>query len=127
MDWQNLMRQLTPLRRQWDLAVLSNLTDSGDGTRPADLIKAINKQASDGRQISWGVLENRLRRLEATGYIARQEIQNRPRETRYWLLPRARHLIAALDLLETWLAQDEPGNGYSQPPAEGTGAARTRP
>lgn len=126
MDWQNLMSQLTPLRRQWDLAVLSNLTADGEGTRPADLIKAINAQARDGRHISWGVLENTLRRLEASGYIARQEMRNRPRETRYWLLPQAGHLIAVLDLLEAWLAQDEPGDGYSQPPAQGPQAARTR-
>lgn len=120
MDWQNLMRQLAPLRRQWDLAVLSNLTDSGEGTRPADLIKAINEQARNGRRISWKVLEETLRLLEATGYVSRQEIQNRPRETRYWLLPQASDLIAALEMLETWLAQDQ------QPPVEGTGAARAR-
>lgn len=111
VDWQNLMRQLTPLRRRWDLAVLSNLAAEGDGTRPADLIKTINAQARDGRQISWGVLEIRLRRLEASGYISRQEMSNRPRETRYWLLPLANRLIAALTLLETWLNQHEPGNG----------------
>lgn len=111
MDWQNLMRQLTPLRRQWDLAVLSNLATDGEGTRPADLIKAINAQARDGRQISWGVLENRLRRLETSGYIARREITNRPRETRYWLLPPARRLVTALGQLETWLNQHEPDKG----------------
>jgi DNA-binding HxlR family transcriptional regulator len=122
VDWQNLMRQLTPLRRQWDLAVLSNLPAEGDGTRPADLIKTINAQARDGRQISWKVLEDRLRLLVATGYVARQEMQNRPRETRYWLLPRALHLIAALDLLETWLDQHEPGSGHC--PSPETGAAR---
>lgn len=127
MDWQNLMRQLTPLRRQWDLAVLSNLAADGEGTRPAALIKAINAQACDGRQISWGVLENRLRRLEVSGYIARQEITNRPRETRYWLLPPAGRLVAALGRLETWLNQHEPGNGQCSPPASGTGAALTRP
>jgi len=123
VDWQNLRRQLTPLRRQWDLAVLSNLAADGDGTRPADLIKTINAQVRDGRQISWKVLEDRLRLLEATGYVARQEMQNRPRETRYWLLPRALHLIAALGLLETWLDQHEPGHGYGLPPASGTGPA----
>jgi DNA-binding HxlR family transcriptional regulator len=127
VDWQNLMRQLTPLRRKWDLAVLSNLAAGGEGTRPAELIKAINAQARDGRQISWGVLENRLRRLEAAGYIARREMTNRPRETRYWLLPPAGRLVAALDLLETWLDQHEPGNGEWPSPADGAGPALTRP
>jgi DNA-binding HxlR family transcriptional regulator len=127
VDWQNLMRQLTPLRRQWDLAILSNLAAEGDGTRPADLIKTINAQAPYGRRISWGVLENRLRRLEASGYIARQEMTHRPRETRYWLLPPAARLIAALGLLETWLNQHEPGNGQCPPPADGAGAALARP
>jgi DNA-binding HxlR family transcriptional regulator len=124
VDWQNLIRQLTPLRRQWDLAVLSNLTDSGDGTRPAELRKTINAQADDGRQISWKVLGARLRLLEASGYIARQEVTDRPRETRYWLLPPARQLVAALDLLETWLDQHDPG-GHGRPPAEAA-AARKR-
>lgn len=123
MDWQNLIRQTNPLRMRWDLAVLSNLAADGDGTRPTDLISTINAQARDGRQISWKVLEGRLRRLEAAGYVARKEIQKRPRETRYWLLPRALHLIAALELLETWLDQHEPGHGYGLPPASGTGPA----
>jgi DNA-binding HxlR family transcriptional regulator len=124
VDWQNLIRQLTPLQRQWDLAVLANLTESGDGTRPADLRKTINAQADDGRQISWKVLVNRLRLLEASGYIARREVTNRPRETRYWLLPPAGQLVAALDLLETWLSQHDPG-GHGQPPA-GAATARKR-
>lgn len=122
MNWQKLVRQLAPLRTEWDLAVLSNLADGGDGTRPAKLRKTINAQAG-GRQISWKVLGNRLRRLEASGYIARQEIANCPRETRYWLLPPAHHLITMLAVLEAWIDQHEPGS-HGQPPAEATGAAR---
>ncbi len=118
MDWQTLISQLTPVRRQWDLAVLCNLSAGGDGTRPADLIKAINLQVRDGRKISWKVLEDRLRLLESTGYVARQEIRNRPRETRYWLLPRAVRLISALDLLETGLDQHEPGADHGPPAAQ---------
>ena len=123
MDWQKLKRQLAPARREWDLAVLANLAADGDGTRPTDLIRTINAQVRDGRQLSWKVLEGRLRLLEKTGYVARQEIQNRPRETRYRLLPRALHLITALELLETWLDQHEPGHGYGLPPAHGAGPA----
>jgi DNA-binding HxlR family transcriptional regulator len=68
VDCQNLRDRLAPLRTRWDLAVLANLADS-DGS-PADLIKAINAQSSDG-QISWKVLEAGLRRLETAGYVSR--------------------------------------------------------
>jgi hypothetical protein len=56
VDWQNLRNRLVPVRRRWDLAVLANLADSDGGTRPADLIKAINAQSADGH-IGWKVLE----------------------------------------------------------------------
>lgn len=108
MDWQNLQDRLAPLRMRWDLAVLANLADSDSPVRPADLIKAINAQSADGR-ISWKVLEARLRRLETTGYVARQEIRHVPRETWYWLLPRGRRLISALALLDTWFREEDPG------------------
>lgn len=110
MDWQNLRDQLAPLRMRWDLAVLANLADSGGPVRPADLIKTINAQSADG-QISWKVLEATLRRLEADGYVARQEIPHVPRETRYWLLPRGRRLISALSALSalgTWYGDGDP-------------------
>lgn len=101
MDWQNLMNSLAPLRRQWDVAVLANLKPGEPGTRPVDLIKAINAQADDGRQLSWKVLEDTLKRLETGGYIARREMPG-PRETRCWLLAPGGRLIQALALLDTW-------------------------
>ena len=109
MDWQNLRNRLAPVRRRWDLAVLANLADSSDGTRPADLIKAINAQSSDGH-IGWKVLEDRLRQLEASGYVARREVPNVPRETRYWLLPPGHRLITALSRLEAWYDEHDPGD-----------------
>jgi DNA-binding HxlR family transcriptional regulator len=116
VDWQNLMSRLAPLRTRWDLAVLANLADSDGPVRPADLIKAINAQSHDG-QISWKVLEARLRRLEASGYLARREVSNRPRETWYWLLPRGRGLIRALDLLDARYNDESPGADGDVPPA----------
>jgi DNA-binding HxlR family transcriptional regulator len=107
VDWQNLRNRLAPVRRRWDLAVLANLADSNDGTRPADLIKAINAQSGDGH-IGWKVLEDRLRQLEASGYVARREVLHVPRETRYWLLPRGRRLITALSRLEAWYDEHDP-------------------
>ena len=118
MDWQNLMRQLAPLRTRWDLAVLANLAGSDAPVRPADLIKAINEQSDDGH-ISWKVMEDRLRRLEASGYVARREVLHVPRETRYWLLPRGRRLITALGMLDAWYDEQDPGPApaESAPPA----------
>ncbi len=101
MDWQNLRDRLAPLRMRWDLAVLANLGDSDGPLRPTDLIEAINAQSS-GRQISWKVLEERLKQLEGAGYIARQEVSRIPRETRYWLLPPGRRLISAITMLDEW-------------------------
>jgi DNA-binding HxlR family transcriptional regulator len=66
-------------RRQWDLAGLANLAAGTE--RPGDLIEAINAQASDGRRIGWKVLTDTLRRLERSGYVARQEMPGAPRET----------------------------------------------
>lgn len=114
MDWQNLMRRLAPLRTRWDLAVLANLAGSDEPVRPADLIKAINEQSGDG-QISWKVLEGRLRRLEASGYVARREVRHAPRETHYWLLPRGDRLKNALTLLDTWYDEQEPGTDSGVP------------
>jgi len=108
VDWQNLRNRLAPLRTRWDLAVLANLADSDGPVRPADLIKAINNQSSDG-QISWKVLETGLRRLVTAGYVARQEVTHVPRETRYWLLPRGYRLIGALALLDTWYSEEDSG------------------
>jgi len=108
VNWQNLMDRLAPLRRQWDLAVLANLAAGTE--RPSDLIEAINAQATDGRRIGWKVLNDTLRRLERSGYVARQEMPGVPRETRYWLRPPGHRLLAALRLLDTWYDEHEPGD-----------------
>jgi DNA-binding HxlR family transcriptional regulator len=118
VDWQSTLNRLAPLRMRWDLALLANLADSDSGTRPVDLIKAINAQAAGGR-ISWKVLEVRMRSLEASGYVARQEVPHVPRETRYRLLPRGRRLITALTLLEAWYDEQDPGGAI--PTRLGTG------
>ena len=38
-----------------------------------------------------------------------------PRETRYWLLPRGDRLLRALDLLDTWYGEQDPGTGGDAP------------
>jgi DNA-binding HxlR family transcriptional regulator len=132
VNWQNLMDRLAPLRRQWDLAVLANLASGTE--RPSDLIEAINAQASDGRRIGWKVLNDTLRRLERSGYVARQEMPGVPRETRYRLRPPGRRLISAVSLLDTWYddhesRDDSPGASSGEQTAgdqnDGSGAART--
>jgi DNA-binding HxlR family transcriptional regulator len=114
VDWQNLMRRLAPLRTRWDLALLANMASGNGPVRPVDLINAVNAQTDDG-QLSWKVMEDRLRRLEATGYIARREVPHGPRESRYWLLPRGRRLLSALELLDTWYDDQDPGTGDDIP------------
>jgi DNA-binding HxlR family transcriptional regulator len=114
VDWQNLMRRLAPLRTRWDVALLANMAGSDAPVRPVDLINAINAQTDDG-QLSWKVMEDRLRHLEASGYIARREVPHGPRESRYWLLPRGDRLLRALDLLDTWYDGQEPGGGSDAP------------
>ena len=114
MDWQNLIRRLAPLRTRWDVALLANMAGSDAPVRPVDLINAINAQSDDG-QLSWKVMEDRLRHLEATGYIARREVPHGPRESRYWLLPRGDRLLSALDLLDTWYDDQDPGTGGDAP------------
>ncbi len=100
VDWRGMLARLAPLRRRWDLAVLANLAAGPE--RPGGLIAAINAQADGGRQISWKVAEDALRRLERNGYIAHREVSRFPRETRYWLLPPGDRLVHALNLLTTW-------------------------
>ena len=115
MNWQNLMNRLAPLRKQWDLAVLANLAAGTE--RPGDLIEAINAQASDGHRIGWKVLNDTLRRLERSGYVARQEMPGVPRETRYRLRPPAHRLVSALSLLDTWYDDHEPDTGTPSAPS----------
>jgi DNA-binding HxlR family transcriptional regulator len=107
MNWQHLSIVLAPVRGRWDLAVLANLEQCE--ARPGYLIEAINAQAGneDGHQISWKVLIDTLRRLEDEGHVAHREVSRVPRETRYWLLPRGRRLVAALNRLDAWYVADE--------------------
>jgi len=120
MDWPDLMQQLAPLRRRWDVAVLASL--AGGPRRPADLIQAINSRAPAGRPISWKVLNETLRRLEASGHVGRRQVPGVPRETWYWLCPPGEHLLSALAALADWYG------GHHPPRAGGTGQARdTRP
>ena len=111
MDWPNLTSWLAPVGRRWDIAVLANLPSDGSWARPADLLEAINSQAGPERQISWKVLEETLRRLEADGYIARREMTGVPRQTRYWILDPGRRLVTALTLLEAWYERDHGSTG----------------
>lgn len=120
VNWQSLMNRLAPLRRQWDLAVLASLAAGTE--RPGDLIEAVNAQAADSRRIGWKVLNDTLRRLEGSGYVARQEISNVPREARYWLRPPRRRLISALTLLDTWYDGPEPGDDTPGVPSGGLAA-----
>ncbi len=117
MNWQNLMYRLAPLRRQWDLAVLANLATGTE--RPGDLIEAINTQASDGRRIGWKVLNDTLRRLERSGYVARQEMPGVPRETRYRLRPPGHRLLSALSQPDSSYDDHEPGDGPPGAPSRG--------
>jgi len=114
VDWQNLNKRLAPLRTRWDLALMASMAGGNGPVRPVDLINAINEQSDDG-QLSWKVMEDRLRRLEATGYIARREVPHGPRESRYWLLPRGRRLLSALELLDTWYDDQDPGTDGEAP------------
>jgi hypothetical protein len=115
MDWQNLIRRLAPLRTRWDVGTAGQPHGQRRPGPPVDLINAVNAQSDDG-QLSWKVMEDRLRHLEATGYIARREVPHGPRESRYWLLPRRRRLLSALDLLDTWYDEQDPGTGGDGPP-----------
>jgi DNA-binding HxlR family transcriptional regulator len=102
MDWQKLTSWLVPVGRQWDIAVLANLSLDGNWTRPGELLSTINSQSAPERQISWKVLTETLRRLESDGYIARTEMAQVPRQARYWILTPGRSLITALTMLEAW-------------------------
>ena len=106
MDWQNLARWLAPVGRRWDIAVLANLPPDGSWVRPTELLDAINAQSASERRVSWKVLEETFRRLEADGYIARRQLTRVPRETRYWILAPGCRLVTALTLLEACYERD---------------------
>jgi DNA-binding HxlR family transcriptional regulator len=100
--WPLILDHLDLVRRQWDLAIVANLR--GGGVRPGELMRAINTQAA-GRRLTWKVMAERLRWLEDEGYLTRREID--ACETRYWLRPRACHMLAALDALAGWYDEHE--------------------
>ena len=114
MDWQNLIRRLAPLRTRWDVALLANMAGGDAPVRPVDLINAVNAQSDDG-QVSWKVMEDRLRHLEASGYIARREVPHGPRESRYWLLPPGRSQLSALEQPDAWYDDQDPGTDGDVP------------
>jgi DNA-binding HxlR family transcriptional regulator len=100
LDWRDILRRLAPVRHRWDLAILANLA-AGSGS-PADLLERINDQAGNGRQLSPQVLSGRLRQLEEAGYVGYAEISRIPRRREYWLMPRGRCLLDALNMLHAW-------------------------
>jgi DNA-binding HxlR family transcriptional regulator len=106
LDWRGILARLAPVRHRWDLAILANL--AGDVDSPADLLEVINGQAETGRQLSPQVLSGRLRRLEEAGYVGHAEISRIPRRRRYWLLPRGRRLLDALNVLDAWYEAQRP-------------------
>jgi DNA-binding HxlR family transcriptional regulator len=95
--WPLILEHLDLVRRQWDLAIVVGLRSGG--VRPGELLRAINAQAV-GRRLTWKVMAERLRWLEGQGYLTRRELD--AGETRYWLRPRACHVLAALDALAGW-------------------------
>lgn len=96
--WPLILEHLDLVRRQWDLAIVTNLR--AGGVRPGELMRAINAQADGRRRLTWKVMAERLRWLEDEGYLIRREID--VSETRYWLRPRACRMLAALDALAGW-------------------------
>lgn len=106
LNWRGVLTRLAPIRHRWDLAILANLEEGIDS--PAELLEVINGQAGVGRQLSPQVLSGRLRRLEEAGYVGYAEISRILRRRRYWLLPRGRRLLDALNLLDAWYEAQEP-------------------
>jgi DNA-binding HxlR family transcriptional regulator len=95
LDWRAVQAQLTPVRHRWDLAILCNLAEE-TGSRPANILAAINDQAEPGRQLSPQVLSGRLRELEQRGYISHEDLSVMPLHRVYYLRPPGQRLIADL-------------------------------
>lgn len=109
LDWRGILARLAPVRHRWDLAILANLERGIES--PADLLEVINEQVGNGRQLSPQVLSGRLRRLEEASYVGYAETSRIPRRRTYWLLPRGRHLLDALNMLDAWYAAQGPCDG----------------
>lgn len=95
LDWRAAQERLGPIRHRWDLAILCNL-DEVTGSRPADLLAAINSQARSGRQLSPQVLSGRLRGLEQDGYVRHEDHSVMPLHRFYYLQPPGLELISDL-------------------------------
>jgi DNA-binding HxlR family transcriptional regulator len=94
------MERLGVARHRWDLAVLCNL-DEQEGTRPADLLAAVNGR-SRPRQLSAQVLSVRLRALEHDGYVRHDDLSRIPLVRVYYLLPQGRVMLQTLHAVAPW-------------------------
>ncbi|HEY1627964.1 MAG TPA: winged helix-turn-helix transcriptional regulator [Streptosporangiaceae bacterium] len=118
LDWPQLTGRLrtvvSVVRHRWDLPILANL-DGEQGTRPGDLVGAVNSQAArwahllgaaGGQagqvQLSRQVLSLRLRALEGDGFVRHAEITRIPRVRLYFLLPKGRAALHSLRGLAPW-------------------------
>jgi DNA-binding HxlR family transcriptional regulator len=104
LDWHAVQAQLSPVRHRWDLAILCHLNDAL-GSRPADLLAAINSEAKDGRQLSPQVLSGRLRELERCEYVRHEDLSLMPLHRLYYLQPPGQALIS--DLLRITAPHDD--------------------
>lgn len=95
LNWRVVQARLSPVRHRWDLAILCNL-DATVGSRPADLLAAINSQAATGRRLSPQVLSGRLRDLEHGGYIRHVDLSVLPLHRVYYLQPPGQGLLSDL-------------------------------
>jgi len=124
VNWPDLPDELAPLRCRWDVPVL--VGRAAGPMRPGDLVKIINSQSGTGPHISWKVLTDTVRRLEAGDYVARRQVPAVPRETWYWLQPAGQRLLCAMAALQTWFgsydAQDSTANEMGWADGQNDGA-----
>jgi DNA-binding HxlR family transcriptional regulator len=95
LDWRAVQAQLTPVRHRWDLAILCNLAEDV-GSRPGNILAAINAQTEPGRQLSPQVLSGRLRELEGRSYIRHEDLSVMPLHRVYYLRSPGQRLIEDL-------------------------------
>lgn len=117
-DWPQLTGRLrvvvSVVRHRWDLPILANL-DGERGTRPGELVGAVNSQAewwaqmlgeaglkAGQVQLSPQVLSLRLRALERAGYVRHAEITRIPRVRLYFLQPQGRAALHSVRGLAPW-------------------------
>jgi DNA-binding HxlR family transcriptional regulator len=95
LDWREAQALLGPVRHRWDLAIICNLGEDA-GSRPADILAAVNSQSGADRQLSPQVLSGRLRELEQGGYIRHEDLSVVPLHRVYYLQPPGQALISDL-------------------------------